>query len=102
MNIKTDWYLLIPILLLVVWIDDRRGKKAEKLNNIGLCARCGKPLGCSSDLIAISGGGRSLPRTGLACHKCAAIVGLQTKILYSLIALAFAGTFFFWWWNGRA
>lgn len=103
-NINT--YLSLAFIILVawviVWIDDRRGKKAERLNSLGLCARCGESLGCSSDLIPISGGGRSGSRSGQACNKCASIVRLQTIILFSLIALALAGTIIFGWWTGRA
>lgn len=95
-------YLFIAFVFVVVWIDDRRGKKAQRLNGLGLCARCERSLGCSNNYILVSGGGRSGGSSGQVCNKCASIVKLQSIILFSLIALAFAGTMILWWWNGRA
>jgi len=94
-------FAVIAFFLLIVWIDDRRGKKAQKLNSLGLCARCGKSLGCSSELITISGSSYS-SRSGFACHKCASIVRLQYRILFSLLFLGFAATMIFVFWSNRA
>lgn len=84
-------FAILLVVLFIVSIDQLRKRKADRLNRNGLCARCGKPLGYSDDFIPVSGGGISLG-FGRACHKCAAAVKLQYKILYFTLALAFLVT----------
>ena len=84
--------------VLVLWADRRRRKKAELLNERGLCARCGGPLRGSDELIPISG----QVWRGYACHQCASTVRVRDRVVLSLIFLAFVLTLSFSWWANHA
>lgn len=94
--------LIYPLMLVaavvVLWADRRRRKKAEHLNEHGLCARCGGPLRDSQELIPISG----QVWRGYACQKCASVVKVSDRVVLSLLFLAFVLTLLFSWWTNHA
>ena len=90
--------LMFVAAVLVLWADRRRRKKAERLNERGLCARCGGPLKDSEELIPISG----QVWRGYACHQCASVVKVSDRVVLSLLFLAFVLTLLFSWWANHA
>lgn len=102
MQIADLKYLVVfTASLLFVWADRRRRKRAERLNERGLCARCEGPLHGSGESIPISGGKVGVWR-GKACHQCASTVKIRDRVFLSLLLLAIVLTLTFSWWANHA
>jgi hypothetical protein len=90
---------IVAVTALVFFFDRRRRKRAERLNQNGRCARCETALFEPGHLIAISGG-RAAWR-GRVCERCYAVVKLQERIVWSLIASGVVAVLVLWWWSAQ-
>src|SRR5262250_3465583 len=90
---------MVAVASIVFFFDRRRRKRAVRLNRDGRCARCENALFGPGHLVSIFG--RSAWR-GRVCERCYAVLRLQERIVWSLIAGGLVVVLVLWWWSAHA
>lgn len=100
-KVSDPWAIVAMVALTaaVLFFDRRRRKRAEALNLKDRCARCGTALLGPGHRVPISGG--RFAWRGRVCGGCHAVVTLQERIVWALVAAGVVAVLVLAWWSAH-